>query len=220
MVLKCYPAPPSLRALIYSCLQDKVQLLCLTLSRPHLTCPAVSTAPCFLTSNLDSPQRLENLPTHSFSTPAPYFPTVSHSNSSMGKQGSSSDYQTQNSLPTLNILGASICTFCSKAMCDPFSLCKIGFLSLSTIDPLPQIIPWLLGLSFVSRANSLTSTPLDASSTLYLWWLELPPDIAKSILWDKVDSGWQHWCVRRLMSPSALSEQEIPGVGCNICLLA
>lgn len=57
-------------------------------------------------------------------------------------------------------------------------------------------------------------------STLYLWWLELPPDIAKSILWDKVASGWQHRYVRRLVSPSALSEQEIPGVGCSICLLA
>lgn len=219
MVLKYHPAPPNLRALIY-CLQDKVQLLCLRLSRPHLTCPALSTVPCFLTSNLESPQCLENLPTHSFSTPAPYFPTVTHSNSAMGEQGSSPDYQTQNNLPTLNILGASICTVCSTAVCDPSSLCKIGFLNLSTIDPLPQLIPWLWGLSFVSGANSLTSAPLDASSTLYLWWLELPPDIAKSTLWDKVASGWQHWCVTRLVSPSALSEQDIPGVGCSICLLS
>ena len=57
-------------------------------------------------------------------------------------------------------------------------------------------------------------------SILYLWWLELPPDIAKSILWDKVASGWQHRCVRRLVSPSARSEQQIPGVGCSMCLLA
>ena len=162
MILKYYLAPPNLRALIYSHLQDKVQLLCLTLSRPHLTCPALSTVPCFLPSNLESPQCLESLPTHSFSTPAPYFPTVTHSNSSVGDQDSSPDYQTQNGLPTLNI-SASICIFCSKALCDPFSLCEIGFLNLSTIDPLHQLIPWLWGLSFVSRANSLTTTPLDAS---------------------------------------------------------
>lgn len=129
MILKHYPAPPNLRALVRSfCLRDKVQLLCLTLIRPHLTCPALSIVPCFPTCNLDSCQiqllSVWRTCLHLLSPPQPqpcpppalHFPTATHSNSSTWGQGSSPDYQAQNGLPALNIPGASICTFCSKAM--------------------------------------------------------------------------------------------------------
>ena len=57
MVLRDYPAPPNLRTLRGSfCLQDKVQLLCPTHIRPHLTCPALSIVPCLPINNLESCQ--------------------------------------------------------------------------------------------------------------------------------------------------------------------